>query len=274
MVKYFPNFNENMNIIYTVSGSVPFSECLKAKKKGIPIIQHINSVYHPAYRKNFEKMNEEIRKIFNIADYYVFGSEYAKEGARRYLGEINKPSSIIFNAVDLNHFAPVKRPDKRCNILVIGRHYIRHRIEPVIRAMPYINKLIPQARLIIAGELISGEGIFNCSKDSMLDIVKEVGVNNIEYLGSYNQNEAPSLYNMGDILVHTKHMDWTPNTVIEGMACGLPIVYSGNGGISELVCDAGISLELPFDWDNLHEPSPDQLARAVVKAFKNKNKLG
>ena len=69
-------------------------------------------------------------------------------------------------------------------------------------------------------------------------------------------------------------MDWTPNTVIEGMACGLPIVHTGNGGLNEIVQNAGVSLELPYSWDNIHVPDPMILASRIIEAYEDRTNLG
>jgi glycosyltransferase involved in cell wall biosynthesis len=183
------------------------------------------------------------------------------------------PSSIIYNSINISHFVPQKRPDGRFNIMVIG-HYIRHRIEPLIRAMPYVTKKIPDAKLIIAGPLRKGEGIFDSSWKSFGDLIKELRVENIEYIPRFTQKEAPSIYALGDIMVHIMHMDWTPNTVIESMACGLPVLHSGNGGLPEIIGESGLSLDMPYDWNKIHSPSPQLLSDKIIELYEVRREKG
>lgn len=267
MNRFFPNYQYFYNIIYSVSSSVPADVCARARTRGIKIVQHINSLYHPAYRSNFDEMNKPYKAIYQLADYIVFGSEFAKAGAKKYFGELPAPHEIIYNSVDVRHFTPSLRPPDRFNILAIGSHYIRHRIEPLIMAMPEIVRQFPNARLIIAGSLKAGEGIFNCSKESFVKLARDAGVDNIEFIAQYTQQDAPEIYGLGDVLVHLKHMDWTPNTIIEAMACGLPVLHVGNGGMHELVGDAGISLDLPFDWEQIHTPDIKDLAKSIIELY-------
>ena len=119
-----------------------------------------------------------------------------------------------------------------------------------------------------------GEGIFDCSEETIKALIEKVGLQSVEYVSKYTQEEAPEIYARGDVLVHLKHMDWTPNTVIEGMACGLPIVHAGNGGMNELVGEAGVSLDLPQDWDHIHTPEPSFLAEKIIEAYEQRQKLG
>lgn len=266
MQKDFPDHPLRYNIIYTVSARVSSKVCSDAKNRGVKIVQHINSLYNAVYRPNYEELNRPFKEIYEMADHVVFGSRHAKESAERFFGKCQAPDSIIYNSIDMSHFTFQKRPENRFNVMVIG-HYIRHRIEPLIRAMPYLTKKVPGAKLIIAGPLRAGEGIFNSSWESFQPLIKELKIDNIEYIPRFTQEEAPSIYSMGDIMVHIMHMDWTPNTVIESMACGLPVLHSGNGGLPEIIGDGGLSLDMPYDWGNIHSPEPELLAKKIIELY-------
>jgi glycosyltransferase involved in cell wall biosynthesis len=273
MQKYFPDYLFRYNIIYSVSAKVSSTVCAIAQKKGVKIVQHINSLWNPIYRPDYNEKNKPFKEIYRIADHVVFGSNHAKKSAEIFLGKCRVPYTIIYNSIDMSHFAPQKRPNDRFNILGMG-HCMRHRIEPLIRSMPYVNKKFPNARLIIAGPLKKGEGIWNCSKKSFERLARELGVKDLEFLPEFTQEDAPSIYALGDILAHIMHMDWTPNTVIESMACGLPILHSGNGGLPEIVGEAGLSLDMPFDWNSIHSPEPELLAEKIIQLYKMREKKG
>lgn len=274
MSKFFRNHTSGYNVIYATYGCIPLKAVKSAKKKKVKIIQHINSFYHRAYREDYERRNRGIQKFYSLADGVVFGSEHARNAAVTFFGDRDIPFRIIYNSLDLEHFKPVRTEHTTFNILCIGKHYIRHRIEPLIRALPYVNKQIDRVKLIIAGPLLPGEGIFDCSQESFSELAGSLNVGNIEYIPEYTQDEAPAIYNSCDILVHVKHMDWTPNTVIEAMACGLPILHTGNGGMNELVGEGGLSLNLPHDWDNIHEPDPQKLADSILELSRHKERIG
>ncbi len=60
------------------------------------------------------------------------------------------------------------------------------------------------------------------------------------------------------------------NTVIEAMACGLPIVYVASGGVPELVGpDAGAGVPAHDDWEQLFRPDPETLGAAMVAVAEN-----
>ena len=276
MQRYFPDTPTDYNIIYSVSARISADVCRKAQRRGVRTVCHVNSVFHPAYRPNHEKLNAPIDAVHALADHVIYGSPFAAEGANRYLGSTSNKHTIIYNAVDVAHFRPSSTPPSpdRFHILAIGVHYLRHRLEPLIWAMPHITKRYPHARLIIAGPLKSGSGAFDCGPETIRQTLNDAGVSEVEFIPQYTQFQAPQTYAQGDVLVHLKHMDWTPNTVIEGMACGLPIIHVGNGGMTDLVGEAGISLGLPFDWDHIHTPDPALLAKYIVAAYEKRDVLG
>ena len=82
MQRYFPDTPTGYNIIYSVSGRISADVCRKAQRRGVKVVCHVNSVFHPAYRPNYEQLNAPIAAIHALADHVVYGSPAAEEGAR------------------------------------------------------------------------------------------------------------------------------------------------------------------------------------------------
>ncbi len=278
MNRFFPNHPRDYNLVYGVSGTnLPQKVLERATRKGIPVVCHMNSCWHPAYADDFNEKNRLLQVLHNqYADFVVYGSRQAMQGAERYLGPLHSEYEIIYNAVDTEHFSPAPDPEPvttRPSILATGLHQFRHRLEPLIQAMPLIARDIPDVELVIAGRLVPGEGIFDCGSDTIHSLIKQSGFSRVRMIDSYSQQEAPEIYRAASVLVHLKHMDWTPNVVAEAMACGVPVVHTGNGGVPEIVDDAGVSLEIETDWDQIRVASPAAVAVAVVAALKQQNTL-
>jgi glycosyltransferase involved in cell wall biosynthesis len=277
MNDYFPDWDRYYNLIYAVSGcDFPVDRIERAKKRGVKIVCHCNSCWHPAYAEDWRHKNRFLEPVHNeLADFIVYGSEQARLGASLYLGKSTAPWEKIYNAVDVDFFVPEINPLPRPpTILAAGLQNIRHRLEPLIRAMPLIERELPEVKLIIAGKIKSGgKGDWDCSETWLHDLIAQVGFKKIEFIPQYKQEEAPAIYQRADVLVHLKHMDWTPNVVAEAMACGIPIVHTGNGGVPEIVKDAGVSLGIPTDWEKIQVVDPELLARAVVEGYQNRERL-
>ena len=86
------------------------------------------------------------------------------------------------------------------------------------------------ANIILAGHL-DDRVLMDCK-----NLVEQLKISNkFAYIGKYTQKNAPHIYQKGDAYIMLKYKDPCPNTVIEAMACGLPILYSNSGGLTELV---------------------------------------
>jgi glycosyltransferase involved in cell wall biosynthesis len=95
----------------------------------------------------------------------------------------------------------------------------------------------------------------------------------VELAGPYTQDEAPALIRRAHVLLHPKYNDPCPTFVLEAMACGLPVVHSASGGVTELVGDAGIGIPAPLDWQRDHPPAPDELRDGVLEAMRRRDEL-
>ena len=84
----------------------------------------------------------------------------------------------------------------------------------------------------------------------------------VEMLPPYTQREAPAIFQRAHVLLHLKYKDPCPTVVIEALACGVPVVGSRSGGLPELVGDeAGVLLDVPDSWDEIHVPAADGARR-------------
>jgi len=84
----------------------------------------------------------------------------------------------------------------------------------------------------------------------------------VEFSGQIAKENVPVWLNRGDIFLNTTTVDNTPVSVIEAMACGLPVVTTNVGGIPELLCDGE---------EGLLVPSGDAIAmtRAITSLLQN-----
>ena len=79
------------------------------------------------------------------------------------------------------------------------------------------------------------------------------------------------LYSQAHLLLHTQYADSSPGLVLEALALGLPVVYLGNGGVPELVGDAGVGVYVEHNWDKINLPVPRAIANAVIQVYAHRN---
>lgn len=161
--------------------------------------------------------------------------------------------------IDLSVFKPlplseVKRRLKWENkkILIMTRNFdIRvHGVEYFIQAMPAILTKEPEARAILVGA--------GPLESEYRGLVSELGLEDfIHFAGWVDEATMASYLNCADIYVTTSLSDGTSASLLEAMACGLPLVVS----------DAPANLEWVKDGDNgclVPRKRPDVLAERIV----------
>ncbi len=272
----YPDSPLCFNLVYSVSGRVPPALCAAARAKGVPVVAHVNSVFTPLYRpETWRRLNQPIAAVHALADHVVYGSRHASRRAPEFIGQSPAPFTVIHNAVDTGHYRPpASEPDGPLTILTSGRHTFRHRLEPLIRALPLIRAEHPGARLIIAGPLVPGAGEWDCGPQTVARIIAESGAEGVELIPAYNQAEAPALYGRCHVFAHLTYMDWTPNVLVEAMACGRAVVHTGTGGMAEQTGEAAVSLGLPMSFERVHSPAPEAVAAAILEAYQRRAELG
>lgn len=88
--------------------------------------------------------------------------------------------------------------------------------------------------------LIVGNGP---EKKHLEDRIKYEKIENIEMLGFKSATELHILYYEADIFLITSLREGTPTAMLEAMACGLPIISSGAGGVRNILKDNNCIVE-------------------------------
>lgn len=80
---------------------------------------------------------------------------------------------------------------------------------------------------------------------------EDLGLTNAVFSIAGETADMESEYRQSDLLVLTSSFEGTPNVVLEAMSCGLPVVATKVGGVSEIVTEeTGIPVE-PSDFEGL-----------------------
>lgn len=150
---------------------------------------------------------------------------------------INKPQQcsktyIIPNGVDINLINSIKtsKSNKGNRIIFIGNLIQRKGVCDLIRVIYEVKKDISDVCLLMVG---SGE-----EERNLMILVKELGLEtNVKFFGFVKGNKKYTLIKSADIFVLPSYWESLPIVVLEGMACGKPIIASNVGGVPYLVND-------------------------------------
>jgi len=271
LAENFPEHRFDFNLLYCLSNSPYLSEgsLEKIKHKNIPIILNQNGVYFPGwYGNGWQKQNEKLKPAYHLADHVFWQSEFCQEAANKFLGKRKSSSEILYNAIDTAKFSPINKVNNEFTFLTTGVFIdsMLYRLIATIEAFYLFQKKQRDTRLTIAGYISKKSKVKINDLISTRELEKKITI-----FGSYSQAIAPSIYANSDAYIMLKHMDASPNVVIEAMACGLPVIYSASGGVPELVGQkAGIGLLVENSWESKpHAPEPQLIAEAMSRIMEN-----
>lgn len=164
------------------------------------------------------------RFTLRVADAVIIDSEVQ----RRAVLELGCKSSKVYCfpwGIDLDKFRPNRslrnpfEPGRNQTKVVVSTrmHSAVYGVEYLIRAIPPIISKVKEARFLIVGD----GPLFEYHKK----LARELGVNDqVKFLGRVRNDLIPTVLNSGDLYVSTSFSDGTSASLLEAMACGLPVV--------------------------------------------------
>ncbi|MCW8886632.1 MAG: glycosyltransferase family 4 protein [Motiliproteus sp.] len=101
-------------------------------------------------------------------------------------------------------------------------------IDLAIGAMAKILQKFPEAELVVAG---SGDLM-----NELQEQARSLGIaGSVKFTGRLSREQIAALYKKASLLLNPSRVDNSPNSLIEAMGCGVPIVSTMAGGIPQLV---------------------------------------
>lgn len=168
------------------------------------------------------------RAILKSSDGVIALSEEISEHAQS-LGVPSQKVWIIPNGVDTARFRPTagRMMDSDVpTVIFVGRLIFNKGPQFVVEAAPYVLQHFPKTRFLMVGD--------GPLRQSLEARVRELGLEQaFEFLGL--RRDIPDILQKADILVRPSLLEGMPLTILEGMACGLPIVATPISGTAELV---------------------------------------
>ena len=269
--KYFPQHLMGFNTVYSMSNTPYLSAPTldRLKKRGVVLIHNQNGLYYPGwFPDGWRQQNERMAIAYHRADHVFYQSEFCRRCAEEFLGERTGEGEILFNATDLDHYKPAAAPlpESPFRFLTSGKFSdsLAYRLTSSIHALGQCVRNGYDFSLYVAGWVEAG-ALEAAREAAGLENVTE----RVRFSGAYAQEEAPDIYRGAHAYLMTKYLDPCPNTVIEALASGLPVVYSASGGVPEMVgADAGAGVEAVEDFSAIREPGGEKRPAAVIAVSK------
>ena len=158
------------------------------------------------------------------------------------------------NFVEIDQL-PYRQRSSLRPLFLSNRNFESHyNVSCVLRAFGHIQKQLPQAKLMVAGD--------GPLREDLRSEARNLGLENVTFCGPVAPDRMPMLYDEMDVYLNAPEIDNMPISILEAAACGLPIVTSNAGGIPYMVQDGVNALLVPRNDDVA-------LAVAVTRLFED-----
>lgn len=148
---------------------------------------------------------------------------------------------IVPNVLDLDRFSPAtsRTPALAAPRILVARHLeALYDNASAVRAFAIVREAYPAARLVLAGG--------GTQRAALARLARSLGVaDGVRFSGPVDNAAMPALYHASDIVLNPSRADNMPNSVLEALACGVPVVSTSVGGIPALLEHGKTALLVP-----------------------------
>lgn len=229
----------------TVSGcvhSLPKHLHLSRWKKATrrpPFVHRLDGVFRLYGRSVTDISDKNQIKINSFMDWTIYQSEFGRQSFGSEGVDITK-SSVIWNGVDIEKFYPSnkKKPEKLLKLVAVSwSDNLRKGAEQVAQ----VSKL-PHTKITFIGRWPSA-----------------VSSASVEIIPPVSHDVLPDILREHDAMLNMAQNEACSNAILEGIACGLPIIYHPSGGTPEIIQGCGVSglPDLPKALEELKDRYPE-----------------
>lgn len=191
--------------------------------------------------QDFLWRNVSIKKSYEKASGLVFQSEFNKQQIETWWGPRDCPKAVIHNGINLDKVNPQKskffqlKNEYEKVFVCSANWHPQKRLAENIKLYKYIRKHhYPSSCLIVLGDNYQ---------------ICHVADPYIFYTGSVSHADCLECYSVADWMIHLAWLDHCPNTVVEALSQGCPVICSSDGGTKELVQQSGILIDEMKQYD-------------------------
>ena len=165
-----------------------------------------------------------------FADHVIYQSQFIRKWWEDWYGVAKVPATVIINGVDLQTYTPdgaQDRPTDRFRLLLLEGSLAGGLNSGLFHAVALAEKLSANfpMEVVVAGK------VDDATQRSLQSKVP------VKFLGTLPRDQIPTLARSSHMMYSAEVNPPCPNSVIESLACGLPVIGFDSGSLKELVTD-------------------------------------
>ncbi|WP_151733159.1 glycosyltransferase family 4 protein ['Paenibacillus yunnanensis' Narsing Rao et al. 2020] len=219
---------EKVDCVHTNSLKSALYGAIAAKRAGVPLIWHIRDHIGTPYLKPV--VAKGIRMLSRLLPNGVIANSHSTLNALEL--PRTKKTLVVYSAFAkaIGEGALKRGQQQDFNVLLVGR--LAHwKGQHIVLEAAKAFKHDPRVKFWLAGDALFGEEEY---KQELLQKIKQDELTSVSLLG--HVDDIQGLMSNADLLIHTSI---TPEpfgqVIVEGMAAGLPVIASNEGGPVEIV---------------------------------------
>ena len=269
---------ENVDVILVLAGTRHLIPLWKARRNGTRIVQRLDGVnwIHrvrwagPRYTVRAIYGNANISFIRNrLANEVIYQSQFIQRWWEDWYGVARVPSHVIINGVDLEQYTPQglhERPSGHYRLLVVEGSLAGGQNYGIYNAVNLAKELSKKHKI----ELMVVGNVDTRTKNRLQDQTTF----RMQFMDTVRREQIPWLMRSSHVLFSAEINPPCPNSVIEALACGLPVVGFDTGSLSEIVRgDAGRLVPYGANEWKLEPPDISALANATLQVLDEQDRF-
>ncbi|MBI5950654.1 MAG: glycosyltransferase family 4 protein [Chloroflexi bacterium] len=270
------DLDDPSDAVLVIAGTRNLAGLWRARRRGIRVVQRLDGV-NWVQRVKWSGVKYTVRAEYgnwilafirnNFADRVVYQSQFIRKWWEDWYGTAKSPATVIINGVDLQTYTPEgenERPAGVNRMLLLEGSLARGLNSGLFHAVSVAEKLADKylMEVVVAGTVDEATQRRLQSKAP------------VKFLGTVPRADIPRLARSSHLMYCAEVNPPCPNSVIEALACGLPVIGFDSGSLKELVTDdAGCIVPYGANPWKLETPDISTLAASAGKIFEKQSQF-
>jgi glycosyltransferase involved in cell wall biosynthesis len=209
-------------------------------------------------------LNRFNRGLIASSDALIFQSELSLIMHKKFIGgEVkNKPHTTILNGVPTNLFHPVSdmlNLEGTPRLVITASFRLHKRLHEAIRIVNKMSGKHKSIKLHVIGTMD------NLTKQ----YISTLDCTNVIFHGNVDNKVLPNYYSSCDVGLSPSLFDPCPNSVVEMVACGLPVITLKESGATEIINHPDLIIEEDINLDFMELQTVEKLPTLNIDKWCN-----